>query len=313
VSFVERMPLRVGDRTLLSAPIFHSWGYSTLFTCLGLRHTIVLQRRFDPADAWRALEARKCTVLITVPTMLQRMTAQRGPSAAPLRHLRIAAVSGSALPHGFATAFMDQYGDVLYCFYGSTEASWVCVATPADLRRNPATVGTPPLGTVVRIVDRDGHDVAPGETGRIYCGNEMTFAGYTSGEGREGLEGLVDTGDLGHVADGLYFLDGREDGMVVSGGENVYPDQVATLLAAHPAVQEVAVTGLPDPEFGTRLGAFVVVREGQELDADDVRDYVRDRAARHCVPREVVFLDALPRNAMGKVPADDLRELITGT
>ena len=304
--------MRVGDRTLLSAPIFHTWGYSMLFIGLGLRHTIVLQRRFDPTAAWRALEAHRCTVLISVPIMLQRMV---GQSSRPgrLRHLRIAAVSGSALPPGFATKFMDEYGDVLYCFYGSTEASWVCIATPEHLRRDPATVGTPPLGTVVRIVDQDGREVPSGQTGRVFCGNGMTFAGYTSGESREDLDGMVATGDLGHVKDGLYFLDGRVDSMVVSGGENVYPDEVEALLAGHPAVREVAVTGIPDPEFGTRLAAFVVVRDGRSLTDVEIKDYVRAHAARHSIPREVVFLEALPRNAMGKVPADELRRLVAGT
>jgi acyl-CoA synthetase (AMP-forming)/AMP-acid ligase II len=230
--------------------------------------------------------------------MLQRMLeVPRLPTA-----LRVAAVSGSALPGGLAARFMDAYGDVVYNLYGSTEASWVSIATPGELRRAPATAGRPPHGTRVSIVDSKSEPVPPGEVGRIFAGNEMVFEGYTSGSSREMLDGMVATGDLGHVsADGLLFVDGREDDMIISGGENVFPSEVEQLLADLPQVREAVVVGVLDDEFGQRLAAYLVLRDGEWLDPDAVREYVRRFRARFCVPRDVVFLPALPRNATGKV------------
>ena len=313
VSIVERIPLRAEDRILLSAPIFHTWGYAAMQLSLALRGTIVLQRRFDPRLAKDTLERQECHAMFAVPVMLQRMMELPPDPRGRARrtNLRVVATAGSAYPHGFATDFMDEYGDVLYNLYGSTEASWVCIATPQDLRRDPDTAGTPPLGTVVKILDADNREVAPGETGRIFCGNELVFDGYTSGTTKDFLDGLVSTGDLGHQKGGLLHIDGRDDDMIVSGGENVYPIEVESLLVDHPAVREVSVVGVPDPEFGQRLAAFIVLNDGAELSVDDVKAHVKAHRARHCVPREVVFLDELPRNATGKVLGRELRAQIT--
>lgn len=313
VSIIERIPLRVHDRVLVSAPIFHTWGYAAVQLGFALRATTVLRRNFEAQDAKESLERHGCHVMFAVPVMLQRMLDLPPDPAARRRrpHLRVVATSGSALAHGFATRFMDEYGDVLYNLYGSTEASWVSIATPADLGRHPDTAGTPPLGTVVRILDARGNAVPAGGTGRIFCGNDLVFEGYTSGATKEFVDGLVSTGDLGHLRDGLLFVDGREDDMIVSGGENVYPVEVESLLEAHPDVREVSVVGVPDPDFGQRLAAFVALREGARLIADEVRDHVRANRARHCVPRDVHFVDELPRNATGKVLTSELRDRLT--
>lgn len=309
VSIIERIPLRAKDTILISAPLFHTWGYAALQLSFGVRATMVLQRRFEPARAKLALETYGVNAMFAVPVMLQRMMELPADPGGRerRRRLRVVATSGSAYPHGFTTRFMDEYGEVLYNLYGSTEASWVCIATPADMRRHPSTAGTPPLGTTVRILDEDGREVPPGAIGRIFCGNSLVFDGYTSGGSKEFVDGLVSTGDMGHVEDGLYFVDGRDDDMVISGGENVYPLEVESLLAEHPAVRECAVVGVPDEEFGQRLAAFVVVRPGATLTGEEVRDYVRTHRARHCIPREVVLLDELPRTTTGKILARELR------
>lgn len=314
ISIIDRIPLRANDRILISAPIFHTWGYAAMQLSMALRATIILQRRFTPEKARAALEELQPHALFAIPVMLQRMMElPSDPSARARRRLRVVATSGSAYPSGFTTRFMDEYGDVLYNLYGSTEASWVCIATPADMRRDPNTAGTPPLGTVVKILDDDGREVAPGEKGRIFCGNELVFDGYTNdGQAKDFVEGLVATGDVGHVEGDLYFVDGRDDDMIVSGGENVYPIEVESLLAEHPAVREVSVIGVPDAEFGQRLVAFVARHEGHELSEDEVMQHVRANRARHCIPREVVFLEELPRNATGKILNRDLRRQYTG-
>jgi acyl-CoA synthetase (AMP-forming)/AMP-acid ligase II len=211
--------------------------------------------------------------------------------------LSVVAVSGSALPGGLATRFMDRHGDVLYNLYGSTEASWASIATPADLRAAPDTAGRPPHGTIVAVLDDDGK---PAPEGRLFVGNEMLFEGYTNDAATTTSGGLLATGDVGHVdAAGRLFIDGRADDMIVSGGENVFPSEVEGLLAALPEVREVAVIGVPDDEYGQRLAAYVVLRS--PLGADAIRDHVRRHRARFCVPRDIVFLPSLPRNATGKV------------
>lgn len=309
ISIIDRIPLRAHDRILISAPIFHTWGYAAMQLSMALRATIVLQRKFQPEAARAALETLQPDAMFAIPVMLQRMMElPSDPAAKSRRKLRVVATSGSAYPSGFTAKFMDEYGEVLYNLYGSTEASWVAIATPEHMRRDPNTAGTPPLGTVVKILDDDGHEVPAGEKGRIFCGNELVFDGYTNGNTKDFIDGLVSTGDMGHVEGDLYFVDGRDDDMIVSGGENVYPIEVEGLLAEHPAVREISVIGVPDPDFGQRLAAFVALNAGHELSADELKEHVRSNRARHCIPREVVFMDELPRNATGKILNRELRK-----
>ena len=303
-SSLSRIPYRVHERMFIEAPLFHTWGYAMLQTAISLRATIVLRSRFDPEQTLRTIEVTGATALVAVPVMLQRVLDV--PDAVRAKYdtatMRIAAVSGSALPATLATAFMDGFGDVLYNLYGSTEASWVTIATPEDLRARPDTAGTPPPGTRVAILDDDGNPVPPGTTGRIFAANELLFAGYTSGDSKEMRDGLMGLGDVGHLDEnGRLFVHGRDDDMIVSGGENVFPAAIEEVLEKLPEVREVAVVGVPDEEFGQRAAAHIVLREGAALDADAVRAHVRDQLARFAVPRDVHFLDALPRNATGKI------------
>ncbi|MBO4209374.1 AMP-binding protein [Micromonospora echinofusca] len=309
VSIIDRIPLHVRDRIMIAAPVFHTWGYAALQVAFALRATIVLHRRFEPATALDALARQRCDALFAVPVMLQRMLEVAPPDPRP--PLKVVAVSGSALPGGLATRFMDTYGEVIYNLYGSTEVSWASIAAPADLRRAPSTAGRPPHGTRLAILDATGTPVPAGQVGRIFVGNEMLFEGYTSGSGRESRDGLLNTGDLGRIdADGLLFVDGREDDMIVSGGENVFPSEVEDLIARLPQVREVAVVGVPDPEFGQRLAAFLALHPGETLDPEAVREYVRHYLARFSVPRDVIFVKYLPRNATGKVLARELRRYV---
>ena len=306
VSIIDRIPLHARNTTMIAAPIFHTWGYAALQVSFALRATVVLHRRFDPAATLTALVAQRCDAMFAVPVMLQRLMEVEPPLPRP--PLKVVAVSGSALPGNLATAFMDRYGDVLYNLYGSTEVSWASIAGPRELRAAPTTAGRPPHGTRLAILDENGRPVRDGEVGRIFVGNEMLFEGYTSGAGRERRDGLLDTGDLGRLdANGLLFVDGRADDMIVSGGENVFPSEVEDLIARLPQVREVAVIGVPDPDYGQRLAAFLALRPGETLDPDAVREYVRRYLARFSVPRDVVFVKYLPRNATGKVLSRELR------
>ena len=205
---------------------------------------------------------------------------------------------------------MDEFGDNLYNLYGSTEVAWATIAGPEDMRAAPGTAGRVPRGTVVRIVDEEGRDLPDGETGRIFVGNEMSFEGYTGGGDKEQLDDLLSSGDVGHFdEEGRLFIDGRDDEMIVSGGENVFPREVEDLLSDHEAVSEAAAIGVDDEEFGQRLRAFVVLNQGAEASEDDLKAYVKENLARYKVPREILFLDELPRNATGKVLKRELAEL----
>jgi acyl-CoA synthetase (AMP-forming)/AMP-acid ligase II len=306
----SKIPLRARETTMIAAPMFHSWGFGHFTLALPLSSTVVLRRRFDPEETLRAVAEHRATALAVVPVMLQRILELpiETIKSYDTHALKIIALSGSALPGELAIRAMDTFGDVLYNLYGSTEVAWATIATPSDLRAAPGTAGRPPLGTVVKLLDSEGREVAPGEGGRIFVANEMVFEGYTGGGGKEIVGGLMSTGDVGRFdAAGRLFVDGRDDEMIVSGGENVFPREVEDLLADHEQIEEVAVVGVDDGEFGQRLKAFVVPREGAELDEDAVKAYVKENLARYKVPREVVFLEQLPRNATGKVLKRELQ------
>jgi fatty-acyl-CoA synthase len=311
VAMLSKIPLHTGDTTFIAAPMFHSWGLAHLGLSLMLGSTIVLERRFDPEVTLRLIEAEGVTVLAAVPVMLQRIMSL--PPATLERYdtssLRVVAVSGSALPGDLATRFMDAFGDVLYNLYGSTEVAWATVATPDDLRAAPGTAGSPPRGTVVKVMDEEGREVEQGETGRIFVANSGQFDGYTGGGSKALIDGLMSTGDVGHFDEhGRLFVDGRDDDMIVSGGENVFPREVEDLLAEHPAVNDVAVIGVDDEQFGQRLKAFVVVSPGPDQPRpDELQAHVRSSLASYKVPREIVFIDELPRNPTGKVLKRDLQ------
>ena len=198
---------------------------------------------------------------------------------------------------------MDAFGDVLYNLYGSTEVTAATIATPADLRRAPGTAGTPPPGTTVVLFDEHDQPVTEqGGTGRIHVKTASLFEGYTGGGTKDAIDGLMATGDVGYFDDhGCLHVSGRADDMIVSGGENVFPREVEDLISDHDDVREAAVIGVPDDEYGQRLRAFVARVEGATLDEDGVKALVKSNLARYKVPRDVVFLDELPRNPTGKV------------
>jgi len=220
--------------------------------------------------------------------------------------LRMIASSGSALTAECAVRVREAFGDVLYNVYGSTENSWVTIADPADLREAPGTAGRPPIGTAVTVLDADGRPVPPSTVGRIFVHNDVPFDGYTDGSDRPRHGGLMATGDLGFLDPaGRLTVVGRDDDLVISGAEKVYPLEVEQVISTLPAVREVAVIGIPDADLGQRLVAYVAGEPG--LTAADVQDHVRGHLARFAVPKEVVFVDALPRTPTGKV----VRRLLT--
>jgi acyl-CoA synthetase (AMP-forming)/AMP-acid ligase II len=298
------IPLKARETTMIAAPLFHSWGFAHFSIGLSLSSTYVLRRKFDPERVLEDIAENRATALIVVPVMLQRIMElpKETIEKYDLSSLKATCASGSALPGPLATEWMDTIGENLYNLYGSTEVAWATIATPGDLRAAPGTAGRIPHGTLLRIVDEHGTEVPKGETGRIFVGNEMKFEGYTGGGNKEILDDLLSSGDVGHLdSEGRLFIDGRDDEMIVSGGENVFPREVEDLLAGHDAVKEVAVVGVDDEEYGQRLKAFIVLSDDESLDEDEAKAYVKSNLAGYKTPRDVEFIDELPRNATGKV------------
>jgi len=310
VSLLSAMPLKKGWRTHIAAPLFHTWGFGHFALGMLLGSTMVLRRKFDPEEALRTLAEEDCRAFVVIPVMLQRILALPAEMqrSYDVSRVRVVASSGSALPGDLALTWMDRFGDNLYSTYGSTEVAYACIAGPADLRTAPSTAGRPPYATVVKILDDDGKEQPSGESGRIFVGNSLLFEGYTGGGSKDVVDGLMATGDVGRWGeDGLLYVEGRDDDMIVSGGENVFPQEVEDCLARHESVVEAAAIGVDDEDYGKRLKAFVV-RSDEGTSEDDLKGWIKDNLARYKVPREIVFLDELPRNATGKVLKRELRE-----
>ncbi len=308
---LSKVPFRAREVTELCAPMFHALGFAQAMVGIGLGSTLVIRRRFDPAETLESVERNRATAMVMVPVMLHRVLEldideikQHDTSS-----LKIIFLSGSQLGADVAKRAMEAFGPVVYNLYGSTEIAYATIATPEDLKDEPSTVGKVVRGSVVKIFDENGQDLPTGESGRIFVGNLSQFEGYTGGGSKETLQGLMSSGDMGHFdEEGRLFIDGRDDEMIVSGGENVFPAEVEELLSGHQEIDEAAAVGVDDEKFGQRLKAFVVKRDGTSLTEDQVKDYVKENLARYKVPREVVFVDELPRNATGKVLKRELVE-----
>ncbi|HUA72694.1 MAG TPA: acyl-CoA synthetase [Solirubrobacteraceae bacterium] len=308
---LSKVPFRAKEVTELCVPMFHAFGFMQSILGVGLGSTLVVRRRFDPEATLDSLERHRATAMVVVPVMLSRIV-DLGEDAIRRRNtsaLRIIYVSGSALGADLAQRATDAFGPVIYNLYGSTEIAYATIATPEDLRAEPSTVGKVVRGSIVKLLDEHGNEVRPGETGRIFVGNISQFEGYTGGGNKDMIQGLMSSGDVGHFdSAGRLYIDGRDDEMIVSGGENVFPAEVEELLSSHDSIQEAAAIGVDDERFGQRLKAFVVLQPDVQLSEDDIKGYVKDNLANYKVPREVVFLDELPRNHTGKVLKRELAE-----
>jgi len=309
-ALLSRIPLKAREKTMIAAPLFHAWGFAHFTLGMSLSSTIVLKRKFDEEATLSLTAQHGCTALVVVPVMLQRILELPDEVLAryDLSGVRVVPVSGSALPGNLSARWMDHFGDNLYNLYGSTEVAWATIATPQDLRAAPGTAGKPPRGTVVKLYDDDGKPVGRGETGRIFVGNDLQFEGYTGGGNKDFINGLMSSGDVGHFDDaGRLFIDGRDDDMIVSGGENVFPQEVEDLLSSHDSISEAAVFGVDDEKFGQRLKAVVVTKGSERLSEAEIKAYVKANLAGYKVPRDVDFVAELPRTSTGKVLKRELQ------
>ena len=311
-TLLENVPLRARDPVFVGPPFFHGFGLAYIIVGLAMGTTLVVHRRFDPEAALRAIEEQRVTLLAAVPVMLQRILAL--PEETRRRYdtssLRAAFSGGAPLGGEVSGPFMDIFGDVVHNGYGSSETGIATLATPADLRAAPGTVGRPTLGVSVTVLDENRVETPTGQVGHVFIGGDLVFEGYSGGGGKETVGRLMNTGDLGHLdGAGRLHIDGREDDMIVSGGENVFPQEVADVLARHDAVLDVAVFGVDDAEFGQRLRAYVVTRPGRTTSEEQLKLHIRASVARYKVPRDIVFLEVLPRSPTGKLRRAEVEQL----
>jgi fatty-acyl-CoA synthase len=309
VAILSSIPLRGREKVLIAPPLFHQWGFAHFGLAMLTASTMVLRRKFDPKNVLETIERERIDSVPMVPVMLQRILdlddeERRGHDTDSLRTVP---VSGSALSGDLAKRFMDEFGEVVYNLYGSTEVAWVAIASPKDLIEAPGTAGRPPRNTELNILGDDNRPVPTGETGRIFVKNSMLFEGYTGGGSKDMVDGMMATGDVGHLdEEGRLFVEGRDDDMIVSGGENVFPQEVEETLAKHPKVAEAAVIGVDDEKWGQALKAFVVKKGSVSEQA--LKKHVKENLAGYKVPQTIEFLDELPRNPAGKVLKRELEE-----
>jgi len=314
-AILDRTPWRAEEPIVIVAPMFHAWGFSQLVFAASMACTVVTRRKFDPEATLDLIDRHRATGLAVVPVMFDRIMDLPADvrNRYSGRSLRFAAASGSRMRPDVVTAFMDQFGDVIYNNYNATEAGMIATATPQDLRAAPDTAGRPADGTEIRILDPEFNEVPTGEVGSIYVRNDTQFDGYTSGTTKDFHAGFMSSGDVGYLDEaGRLFVVGRDDEMIVSGGENVYPIEVEKTLAAHPEVAEAAVIGVDDEQYGQRLAAFVVLGPDKAASPETLKQHVRDSLANYKVPREIVVLDELPRGSTGKVLRGELQSRVSG-
>ncbi|MFV8048081.1 acyl-CoA ligase FadD12 [Mycobacterium sp. 48b] len=312
-SILDRTPWHTEERVVIVAPMFHAWGFSQLAFAASMACTIVTRRKFDPEATLELVDRHRAKGLCVVPVMFDRIMElpENVLNRYDGRTLRFAAASGSRMRPDVVIAFMDRFGDIIYNNYNATEAGMIATATPADLRAAPDTAGKPAEGTEIRILDSEFRQVPTGEVGTIYVRNSTQFDGYTSGSTKDFHEGFMSSGDVGYLDQaGRLFVVGRDDEMIVSGGENVYPIEVEKVLAGHADVAETAVIGVDDAQYGQRLVAFVVLAGA--ITPDELKAYVRENLANYKVPREITVLDELPRNSTGKIDRRQLQEKVNG-
>ena len=314
-AILDRTPWRAEETVVIVAPMFHAWGFSQLIFAASMACTVVTRRKFDPEATLELIDRHRATGLAVVPVMFDRI--MELPDEVRNRYsgksLRFAAASGSRMRPDVVTAFMDEFGDVIYNNYNATEAGMIATATPSDLRAAPDTAGRPAGGTEIRILDSEFNELPTGEVGTIYVRNDTQFDGYTSGTTKDFHDGFMSSGDVGYLDEaGRLFVVGRDDEMIVSGGENVYPIEVEKTLAAHPDVAEAAVIGVDDEQYGQRLAAFVVLSAGAQATPETLKQHVRENLANYKVPREITVLDELPRGSTGKILRNELQSRVNG-
>jgi fatty-acyl-CoA synthase len=312
---VQQVGMRHDDRHLCVCPLYHSAAPAFVQIMLSFGATVVLMNHFEPEAALALIQREQITCSMMVPTMLVRMCALPKPVRERYDTSSLRWIMSGAAPLSTETARQvgDQFGRVLWNFYGATETGLVTLAGPDDHVARPGTIGRKLRGNQIRLLAEDGTEAPVGAVGEFYARNSMLIAGYhknADATSSAQKDGYFSVGDLARVdADGFYYLESRKHDMVISGGVNIYPREIEDHLNTHPSILEVAVVGVPDPEWGETLKAFVVLRQGMSITESELAEYCKAALADYKRPRKVAFLDELPRNPTGKVLKRELRDL----
>ena len=307
LSWIQWFGFTTDDVHLLAGPGYHSApaAFAALHTIMGA--TVVVERRFDAEASLRLIQDHAVTTTFMAPILVRRILDL--PAEVRGRYdvssLRALVVAAAPFPADLKRRAVEYFGDCVHEFYGATETGLVTHVGPDDLLRKPDSCGRPTPGTEILLLDDDGKEVPEGQPGELWARSAATFGEYLNkpdATARSFREGFVTVGDIAYVDDeGFVHICDRKIDMIISGGVNIYPAEVEAVLHAHPAVEDCAVIGIPDPQWGESVKAVVKARDGTRPDADELLGYLRVRIADYKVPRSVDFVDDFPRDAAGKL------------
>jgi long-chain acyl-CoA synthetase len=295
------------DVLLGALPLFHSFGQTCCMnSAVSVGATVTMLPRFDPDKALEIIDRDKVTLFQGVPTMYNAMLHSDAADDADCSSLRICMSGGSAMPAELMRAFEEKFDCMILEGYGLSETSPVASFNHPDRERKPGSIGTPIEGVEMQVWDDDGNEVPQGEIGEIVVRGHNIMKGYWNrpDANKEAIDedGWFRTGDMAKMdEDGYFFIVDRKKELIIRGGYNVYPREIEEVLYEHPAIQEAAVIGVEDESLGEEVGAAVVLKQGESLDADELKSYVKEQVAAYKYPRKVWFVDELPKGPTGKI------------
>lgn len=291
LALIERLKLPSHQTVYIATPIFHGYGIAILLVFFALGKKVVITKQFDVEKACKLIKIHQVEVVTVVPLMLHRLLAANTQA---LSSLRCIASGGAKLSPTIIERTRRSLGEVLYNLYGTSEAGLNIIATPQDLALSTQTIGRPIKGTKIKIVDEEGMELPTGGIGQLCFQNNWSMKNRTSN--------LIQTGDLGYVDEkGLFFLKGRKDEMVISAGQNIFPSEIEHIILSHPFVEDTAVVGMEDEEYGQKLVAFIQLSLNCSLSTPELMEWLRPQIAKFQLPKEVLFVSELPYSSVGKL------------
>ncbi|WP_313548824.1 AMP-binding protein [Corynebacterium sp.] len=300
------IPWRADQKVQVTASMFHTWGWAAINLALGARNTVVTHRIFNPEVVLDDIERYKLEGMVSSPVFYKQMIQADPDKKYDTSTLEFIASAGNAVSPQLVKDVHGRFGPILCNAYGSTELALASAATAEQVAKDPTTAGKIASGTKLRIIGKDGREKPRGEIGEVFLTNETALIGYTNPDKKVNKkEGLVSIGDLGFIdEDNHLHIVGRADDMIIVGGENVHPQSVIEILEEMPGIKDVHAQGVEDDLTFARVAVWVVRNDdeaGNSLSDDSIREFVRENLADHSVPRDVHFIDELPRNPTGKV------------
>lgn len=299
IALINRLEMLKYKSAYIATPIYHGYGIAILLLFVPLGKQIIVRRTFEAKAACHLIKQQQIEVITVVPTMLQRLLEMNKDE---LKSLRCIASGGAKLPTKLVKDTFSLLGNVLYNLYGSTEAGLNFIATPEDLMISPTTIGRKISGVDLKVLNRNMNEVQIGNIGQLCIKNDWTMSNKHSN--------WVQTGDLGYQdAQGMYYICGRIDDMIISGGVNVYPNEVEQILMNHPAIVDAAVIGIDDEDFGQRLKAYVRPVTKGTITAQELHQWLHSRVSRFQLPKEIEIVDELPYTSLGKLDRNQLYQM----